>query len=159
MHLSKRVQGTLIKGHQVASGKSSISPYPAGTIALQKPFFEKLGLDLSKMFDGTLNIQLNAKGFSIVKPDWQFEQLQWIDGFNSETFSFVAVELEYANVRYPAWVYYPHPETKTKHFQAQNLVEILAPKIDGLTYGDEVTLCYSNTNLLINPNPGLGLIT
>lgn len=149
MHLSKRVQGTLIKGHQVASGKSSTSPYPAGTIALQKPFFEKLGLDLSKMFDGTLNIQLNAEGFSIVKPHWQFEQLQWIDGCNAETFSFVAVELEYANVRYPAWVYYPHPETKTQHFQAKNLIEILAPKINGIQYCDEIALHYSTSSLLI----------
>lgn len=149
MHLTSLISGKLVKGHQVASGNSASSPYPAGTIALQKPHFKKIGLDLTHMFDGTLNVQLNAQSFRILKPDWKFEQIQWIDGFNAETFSFVAVELEFAKKRYSAWVYYPHPETKTQHFQAENLVEILAPCISNIAYGDTIALRYSATSLLI----------
>lgn len=149
MHLTSLISGTLVKGHQVASGNSASSPYPSGTIALQKPHFQKRGLDLSYVFDGTLNVQLNAHSFRILQPNWKFEQIQWIQGFNAETFSFVAVELEFARKRYSAWVYYPHPETKTQHFQAQNLVEVLSPKVNGIKYNDNVLLHYSPNSLLI----------
>ena len=39
-----QVKGIIRPGHQVASGQSSQSPYPQGTIALQTPFFQSLGL-------------------------------------------------------------------------------------------------------------------
>ena len=38
------IRGTVIAGHGVASGRASDSPYPAGTISLQRPFFQDLGL-------------------------------------------------------------------------------------------------------------------
>ncbi len=44
------VEGIIERGHQVASGMASDSPYPKGTIEMQTPFFQNLGLDLSAFF-------------------------------------------------------------------------------------------------------------
>ena len=41
------IRTTLVSGHGVASGGSTTSPYPEGTIAMQQPLFAQLGLDLS----------------------------------------------------------------------------------------------------------------
>ena len=43
-------------GHGVASGRSTDGPYPEGSIALQRPHFARLGLDLGACFNGTLNV-------------------------------------------------------------------------------------------------------
>lgn len=132
--------GKLVEGHQVASGKGAESPYPVGTIAMQKPFFKKLGLDLSGYFEGTLNLKLPIQSFHIEQPDFCFENLVWAPGFNKETFSFLKCQILYKSQHYAGWVYYPHPETKTLHFQQNNMIEILAPTIENIVYGDELTL-------------------
>ena len=62
-----RMKGRVIKGHQVASGKAIDSPFSAGTIALQKPLFKKLGLDLSQMFNGTINLAIEQTGQDLVQ--------------------------------------------------------------------------------------------
>ncbi|MFA3792703.1 hypothetical protein AB6T38_16475 [Aliiglaciecola sp. SL4] len=134
------VSGTVIKGHQVASGSGTDSTYPTGTIEMQKPFFKDLGLDLSQCFNGTLNVQLAVSGFKILHPSFCFENVTWAQGFNPETFSFVKCQITFQGQNYSAWVYYPHPETKTLHFQQSNLIEILAPPIDNIYYGDQITL-------------------
>ena len=44
------VSGRVCSGHGVASGRSAgqpHNPYPAGTIAMQMPYFKALGLDVS----------------------------------------------------------------------------------------------------------------
>jgi hypothetical protein len=148
-HNLHSISGILVQGHQVASGASTCSPYPAGTIKLQKPYFRELGLDLSACFDGTLNVAIEAKSFQILRADYYFENLRWVDDFNPETFSLVACQLEFASIRYAAWVYYPHPETKTKHFQQPNLVEVLAPKISGIKYGDKLRLHFDATKFKV----------
>ncbi|GAC13675.1 hypothetical protein [Aliiglaciecola lipolytica] len=142
-----QLKGVLIQGHQVASGKGVQSPYPAGTIYLQKPFFKKLGLDLSNLFEGTLNVWLPCESFKILNPDFCFENVTWIEGFNQETFSFVKCQVEYQGNQYSGWVYYPHPETKTQHFQQQNLIEILAPYIPNIVYGDELALTFQTERI------------
>lgn len=134
--------GKLVQGHQVASGKAAESPYPAGTIEMQKPFFKKLGLDLTEYFNGTLNVKLQIQSFQIMQPDFQFENLVWAPGFNQETFSFLKCKLLHKSEQYIGWVYYPHPETKTQHFQQKDLIEILAPTIRDIVYGDELVLTF-----------------
>ena len=58
----------------------------------------------------------------------------------AETFSFARATLVRAGRRFPAWIYWPHPETKAEHFQPGGVAEIIAPRIDGLAYGDKVAL-------------------
>ena len=48
------MSGIINKGHGVASGASTSSPYPTGSIAMQAPFFKARGLDLSGCYFGTL---------------------------------------------------------------------------------------------------------
>lgn len=43
-------------------------------------------------------------------------------------------------VPHKGWVYYPHPETKLGHFQAVTVIEILAPPISDIGYGDRLTV-------------------
>ena len=42
--------------------------------------------------------------------------------------------------RKPAWIYWPHPETKPEHFQPGGVAEVIAPPVPGLAYGDRVLL-------------------
>lgn len=144
------VAGEVIQGHQVASGGAEDSPYPDGSIALQMPHFARLGLDLSDFYPGTLNVSIAPKSFELANADYRFEHLQWIDGFAPETFSFCRCNLIFAEVSRSALVYYPHPETKTQHFHNASLLEILAPKIDGIAYGDKVSLELNSNQFILS---------
>lgn len=143
------LQGTVQQGHGVASGKSASSPYPQGSIAMQAPFFQTLGLDLSDCYLGTLNVAINAKAWRIVQPTHRFEHLQWTDLHPAETFSFVRCGITYNNTAVQGWLYYPHPETKAAHWQSGNVMEIIAPRLDGLSYGALVHLTFANGALEI----------
>ncbi len=134
------VAGIVQRGHQVASGRANNSPYEAGTIALQTPHFQRLGLDLSGYFPGTLNIDIAPKTFSLIQPHYTFADLQWHPNFPPETFSFSPCYIEHRQQRYDGLIYYPHPETKLGHFQAPATLEVLAPFILNLAYGDRLEL-------------------
>ena len=134
------IQGTVIAGHGVASGRASDSPYPAGTIALQRPFFQDLGLDLTDCFEGTLNVSVAPMELVLRDPDHTFECVDWSDRHPPETFSFWRIELIVDNAATSAWVYRPHPETKQRHWQPPSMVEVLSPFRRGLTTGSVVSL-------------------
>jgi hypothetical protein len=134
------VPGVVVPGYQVASGQSSNSPYPQGTIALQTPHFQSRGLDLSPFFAGTLNVSIAPQRFKLLRSDYTFAQVKWLDTHAPETFSFCHCHLVYGQQAYGALVYYPHPETKLGHFQNDQTLEILAPPIADITYGDHLSL-------------------
>jgi hypothetical protein len=50
-------------------GRNPHSPYPAGTIALQSPFFSERGIDLSPFFPGTLNLEVPGGAWRLQRPD------------------------------------------------------------------------------------------
>jgi hypothetical protein len=131
--------GVVQAGYGVASGIASESPYPGGTIALQMPFFRDLGLDLGDCFLGTLNVNVAPFEMRILRPRFRFERVEWVAGV-VETFSFCRCVVEFGSVGYEGWIYYPHPETKPDHFHFPGLVEVIAPRILGLGYGDRVGL-------------------
>jgi CTP-dependent riboflavin kinase len=147
--MQKAVMALLQAGHGVASGKNPDSPYPHGTITMQMPFFKDMGLDLTGYFAGTLNLAITPYEFKILRPDFHFKQVLWAEGFTAEDFSFVACNLIYTSNRYPAYIYYPHPETKVRHFHANNLVEVLAPRIDNINYGAALKLEYDSDKLAV----------
>ncbi len=138
----RSVSGILIKGHRVASGLSADSPYPGGSIALQTPFFKKLGLDLSPFYQGTLNIDIQPESFEMREPDYVFKAVNWIDIIPPEDFFFKHCRLSGHFFKMDGLIYYPSPKTKVQHFQAASLIEILAPYIPNLKYGSSVTLQY-----------------
>lgn len=134
------VSGRVVKGHGVASGRAGDRRFPGGTIAMQTPFFQALGLDLSPFHPGTLNVDC-APWRYVPGPDaLLFERVKWHPDMPAETFSFSRIRLVHRGVCHPALVYQPHPETKAEHFQPGCVAEVIAPKIEDLAYGDVVAI-------------------
>lgn len=134
--IAKIINGKLIQGHQVASGTSLTSPYPQGTIATQIPFFRQLGLDLSPYFQGTLNIDIAPYACKVNNPQLTFAQVNWTQLHPPEDFSFSPCQVLYNDGSYAGWVYYPHPETKIRHFHNPSVMELIAVPIPNIKYGD-----------------------
>lgn len=136
------VQGIIIQGYRVASGPSK--DYPYGALDRQRPIFKSRGLDLDTFFNGTLNIDIRLHEFKLIKPEFTFHHVEWTDLHPPEHFSFSRCRVIFKSVEYDGWVYYPHPETKLRHFQNPSLLEVIAALIPEIKYGDEV-------QVLVNP--------
>lgn len=132
--MNKFLTGILVRGHQVASGPSAAYPY--SSLEKQKPFFKALGLDLSPYFNGTLNISISPYIFQMTKPEFTFPLVEWTGLHPPETFSFSRCKVIFKSIKYPGWVYYPHPETKKNHFQDRSLLEVISHEVAGVRYGD-----------------------
>jgi hypothetical protein len=137
------LQGLVVQGHGVASGVAANSPYPQGSVSMQLPFFKARGLDLSDCWPGTLNISIAPHTWLLAHADYCFEHVEWTHLHPPETFSFVRLQLLWRQYAVAAWLYRPHPETKVTHHQANTVVEVIAPRLDGLAYGDHVQLVFS----------------
>jgi hypothetical protein len=136
------VHGVILQGYRVASGPSKDYPYSA--LDRQRPIFKSRGLDLSGYFNGTLNIDIRPNTFKLIKPEFTFHNVEWTDLHPPEHFSFSQCKVIHKDIEYEGWVYYPHPETKLRHFQDPSLLEVIARPISEIKYGDEV-------QVLVNP--------
>ncbi len=145
-----KVEGIIKQGHKVASGSASDSPYPGGTIEMQIPFFKELGLDLTDFFNGTLNVSINPKTFQLVKPEFTFLDVNWTDKHPPEHFSFSRCRVLFQDVKYDSFVYYPHPETKQRHFQNPSILEIIAPFIPEIRYESKIEIQYNPLEIIIH---------
>ena len=132
----KSVAGVLARGYRVASGPSQ--DYPFGALDRQRPIFKSRGLNLDGYFNGTLNIDISPHAFRVFRPELTFHQVEWTDLHPPEDFSFSRCLIFFRECEYPGWVYYPHPETKLRHFQNPSLIEAVAHPIPGINYGDEL---------------------
>lgn len=132
------VRGRIVRGHQVASKPSE--HYPRGTIEMQLPFFRSLGLDLGAFHPATLNVSIAPYRYGARAPEHTFRGVRWTSEHPPEDFSFSACRIEHKGVERGGWIYYPHPETKERHFQNPSIIEIIAPHIPGVEYGDEVAV-------------------
>jgi len=139
------VQGILRKGYGVASGQAKDSPYPKGSIEMQTPFFLEQGIDIRKLYPGTLNISISPYKFNMKNPHWTLRDVVWFNIDYPETFSFSECIVDSGIAKVEGLVYYPHPETKPAHYQDESTIEVLAPYIQGLRYGHGIIL-------LLNPN-------
>ena len=142
------LDAVVLQGHQVASGWGP-SPYPMGTIVLQAPFFQRLGLDLTPFYAATLNLDFAPYEVVLQQPSFTFRQVNWTSAHPPEDFSFSPCRLRFHGIRYDGWVYYPHPETKTIHFQNSSVLEVLAPKVPEIGYGDRVTVELDPAEVLV----------
>ena len=132
------VPGIVVAGHGVASGAAKQDQFPGGAIALQKPVFARLGLDLSAFHNGTINVDIAPRRIELGAPRTTFEDVVWLEGYPAETFSFADARIRVGRTAYPAMLFYPHPETKPEHFQPPTVIEILAPRIAGIQPGGYV---------------------
>jgi hypothetical protein len=142
-------QFTLIKGHQVASGIANDPRFPQGTIAAQLPFFHALGLDLGNFHPATLNAQFNCSSIAVNRFDYEFDQVKWHEKLPAEDFKFTSCTVVVNEQRYPALIYQPQVTTKTEHFQPNNQLEILAPFIAQVTYGDTLGIEIPNDSIVV----------
>jgi len=138
----------LKKGYRVASGPSEAYP-EYGSIEKQKPYFKELGLDLDHVFNGTLNISIEPYEFEMVNPQYKFENVKWTELTNAEDFSFSPCKIKFQGKKFDGWVYYPDPETKKEHFQSKSTIEVLAPLIEGIKYGDRLELSLNSEELKV----------
>ena len=151
-------QGRLVAGHGVASGRAADSPYPAGTIAMQRPCFAAAGLDLSGFASATLNLDFSPGEWRLSAPHHRFEQLRWTDLHPPETFSFWHCQIRWLQPAaastpwQPALIYHPHPDTKQVHHQPASVLEVLAPPLGSVSPGDRFDLCLDSRRCrLIQP--------
>lgn len=144
------VSGVVVRGHQVASRPSE--HYPQGAIEMQLPFFKARGLDLTLYHRATLNVSISPQVFKLAQPEFTFRHVNWTEHHPPEDFSFARCQVKYKDAAYDGWIYYPHPETKQRHFQNPSLVEVIAPLIPGIAYGDAVELTV-NTDEVAITNP------
>lgn len=144
----------MVEGYRVASGPSQ--DYPYGSLERQRPLFKALGLDLDGYFNGTLNIDICPLKFEIIKPQYTFEQVAWTDLHPPETFSFSRCQVIFRGLSYDGWVYYPHPETKLRHFQNPSLLEVIALPIPKIRYGHKIQVQINPLEIALNGiNAGL----
>lgn len=134
-----------MRGHRVASGLGGDDRFPGGTLAMQRPHFLKLGLDLSRFFHGTLNVSIAPRQFRVVEAQWTFRDVKWSATEPAEHFSFFDCRIEGRE----GLIYYPHPETKPEHFQPPEVLEILTDELSGIGYGDELEIEIPAQQLLI----------
>ena len=133
--------GRLCAGHGVASGISNESPYSDGTIRMQTPVFMALGLDLTNCYFGTLNVDFSPLEVSLSNPDHLFEKVRWTELHPPETFSFWSVQIKAREAEVVGgWIYYPHPETKQRHWQPPTTLELIAPRLTGVNEGCTIHL-------------------
>jgi hypothetical protein len=142
------IHGILVEGYRVASGPSK--DYPYGALDRQRPIFKARGLDLSGYFNGTLNIDISPFTFTMVKPEFTFQHVEWTDLHPPEHFSFSHCRVVFKDIEYNGWVYYPHPETKLRHFQNPSLLEVIAKPITGIGYGDEIDVFLNSDEIEVN---------
>ena len=136
------VTGTVIEGHRVASGLAGDPRFPDGTLALQAPVFAGLGFPIDGYYGGTLNVSIAPHTYEVIRAIRTFRDVKWHPETATEDFSFfncrvrTGDDAEYID----ALVYRPHPETKPEHFQDPSVLEIIAPRMEGIAYGMKVGL-------------------
>ena len=144
-----RVEGIVTRGHGVASGSNPDTPYPTGTLEAQLPLFRERGLDLTKFYPGTLNVSIIPLRFAVTRPSYRFEYVEWSKAHPPETFSFSPCQVEFDGEHHEAWLYYPHPETKARHFQSGSTMEIISHWIEGVGPGTRLEIDVDSEEIVI----------
>ena len=138
------VTGNVTEGFRIASGSNKEGvPGPHGEMLIdsfvrQRPFFEAEIPELKHVWTGTINVNISPRLCHILSYDHQIT-CEWHPGI-VETFGIVkGVAVQFGRSQYaPAFIYYPLPSDI--HIPRDELIEVLAPRIEGLSYGDRVTL-------------------
>jgi hypothetical protein len=145
-----QVEGTIVQGHQVASGLAENSPFPLGTIEMQLPFFKKNGVNLDDIYPATINVSIAPNTFKLIAPKVTMKNIKWSLDHDAETFSLSPCFLSVNNTEYPAYIYYPHPETKIGHFKNDSLLEILSQHIPDVPYGTQLRLRLNQAEIIVS---------
>jgi hypothetical protein len=151
--VSLQVPGIVTAGYGVASGRSAgqpHNPYPAGTIAMQAPYFANYGVDLSGLQLATLNLSIAPHTWVLKQGTHCIEKLEWTHLHPPETFTFVRLHALWQGARYAGWLYWPHPETKAAHFQNASVMELILPPLKGIVVGSQLSVEVDASHLQID---------
>ena len=107
---------------------------------MQTPLFRKAGLDLRPYHAGTLNVSIAPHRYAVVQARQTFRDVKWAANEPAEDFSFFDCRVHAGGAVHEGLIYYPHPETKPEHAQPPDVLEVLAPFIPDVRYGDRLTL-------------------
>jgi len=88
---------------------------------------------------------------TVKKPEYTFRNVEWTNKHPPEDFSFSRCQIIFEGTHYDGWVYYPHPETKKRNFQSPSIIEVIAPYIPELRYGDSVEIMLNTEEISVNP--------
>ena len=108
---------------------------------MQALHFLERGFDIGHLYRGTLNVSIAPMRYRVVKAKYTFPSLKWHPTEPAEDFSFFDCRL--VSLQAPplaGFIYYPHPDTKPAHFQQPDVLELLLPFVEGLTYGMTLSL-------------------
>jgi hypothetical protein len=155
-NVSQTIVCRVVRGHQVASGINGDPRFPLGTLRMQAPHFLALGLDIYAFHFGTLNVSIAPLQYSVLEPRITFRGVKWHPIEPAEDFSFFDCCLVVpGTTSIPGLVYYPHPATKREHFQSPEVLELLLPFVEGLSYGMSLTIRIPSSQILIE-SPATG---
>lgn len=144
-----RVMGVVAAGHRAASGEAREPFLAGGTIRAQLPIFRERGLDLTGLHPATLNVSLAPRRLAWEHPRVTFRDVKWRPDLPAETFSFspcrvvterAGTEASRPEGGHPGWLYRPHPETKPRHHQPDDVVEVISRRLEGVGYGSRLVL-------------------
>ena len=115
---------------------------------MQMPHFRRQGLDLTayfggEFFKGTLNVSIEPLLWEIVRPEFVIRDVRWTNLQPPENFFLSPAALAYRGQYHRAMLYIPDPATKPAHFNPPHIVDVLAARIPGISYGSEVELSYN----------------
>jgi hypothetical protein len=141
-----------VEGYRVASGQNNNPRFPGGTLRMQTPHFQALGLNIGVFYPGTLNVSIAPLTYRVGKAKHTFRKVKWHPVEPAEDFSFFEVRAIFpGRSSVDGLIYYPHPDTKPEHFQQPDILELLLPFTEGLHYGMNLTLEIAPEQLLIEP--------
>ena len=83
------------------------------------------------------------------KPEFTFRHVEWTDLHPPEHFSFSHCKVLFREQEFDGWVYFPHPETKLRHFQNPSLLEVIAKEIPEIKYGHELDVLVNRAEIRI----------
>lgn len=112
------------------------------TIPSQKELFKELGLpNVEKFFNGTLNIDISPRKFSVLKYDYFFKAVEWGSKNNkAEDFGFIKIAaLEYADEHYDqvGYIYVPF---NSPHFSNPSQFEVISIPIPKIEMGNKIRI-------------------
>jgi hypothetical protein len=126
----------VVQGRGAASGRHEYQKL-GGSIRAQQPHFKRAGLDIGMFHNATLNLDVAPFKMVVKRPLFRIRNVRWLRGFPGEDFDFMNAAICFGDRMTPCMIYHPRPETKEAFTQPVpgNIVEILAPFIDGIGYG------------------------
>lgn len=144
------VSGIVVPGTQGASGLRHCQEV-GGSIRAQREFFIRAGVDMERIYPGTINVSIAPHKFRIVQSDYEIRGAKWNPHHEPEDFSLVHCTLRVGNRHFDGYVYFPHPDTKIGSFPGYSVVEVLTSFVPGLRYGMRVLLWFRSDRIRILP--------